>query len=192
MALPLTRYSPSPGLWDELENIDTFLDVRGTIALFEKLQCYQHLFTSLERFHPEVYQRNRIFRSEFIDLLLLCWRPGQRTPIHDHTGSTCGVQVLRGKGLEVNFTTSPVHLLVPNQCHELHAGSSTFCQDDDVHMLGNYSTHEDLVTLHCYSPPLSNMKIYSQSESFLAGYDALTEKSLQSGCYEIPSAELYC
>src|ERR1043165_5778579 len=38
-------------------------------------------------FKAGTYARHRVFRNDFAELLVLCWRPGQRTPIHDHNGS---------------------------------------------------------------------------------------------------------
>ena len=32
------------------------------------------------------YWRHRVCRNKFVEMLVLCWRPGQRTPIHDHNG----------------------------------------------------------------------------------------------------------
>src|SRR3981081_624493 len=42
------------------------------------------------------YWRHRVCRNEFVEMLVLCWRPGQRTPIHDHNGSHGGVKVCEG------------------------------------------------------------------------------------------------
>ena len=33
------------------------------------------------------YWRHRVCRNAFVEMLVLCWRPGHRTPIHDHNGS---------------------------------------------------------------------------------------------------------
>src|ERR1044072_4614212 len=41
------------------------------------------------------YWRHRVCRTEFIEMLVLCWRPGQRTPIHDHNGSHGGVKICK-------------------------------------------------------------------------------------------------
>ena len=38
---------------------------------------------------------------------MLCWKNGQRSPIHDHTGSSCGVRVLRGTLTETLFELAP-------------------------------------------------------------------------------------
>ena len=32
------------------------------------------------------YSRHRVMKNEFVEMLVLCWKPGQRTPIHDHNG----------------------------------------------------------------------------------------------------------
>src|SRR5262245_33930465 len=46
-------------------------------------------------FNPERYVRNRVYDGPMYQALVLCWRNGQRSPIHNHRGSHCGVRVLR-------------------------------------------------------------------------------------------------
>ena len=48
------------------------------------------------RFSDQHYTRNLVRSSPWYYALVLCWKNGQRSPIHDHHGSTCGVRVLRG------------------------------------------------------------------------------------------------
>src|SRR6185503_7709656 len=54
---------------------------------FSKLNIRRRDYESYRMFTPRKYARNLIARSEYAELLLLCWRSGQRTPIHDHGGS---------------------------------------------------------------------------------------------------------
>ncbi|HSB28553.1 MAG TPA: cysteine dioxygenase family protein, partial [Pyrinomonadaceae bacterium] len=42
------------------------------------------------------YWRHRVCRNESVEMLVICWRPGQRTPIHDHNGSHGVVRVQKG------------------------------------------------------------------------------------------------
>ena len=42
------------------------------------------------------YRRNLIRRTAAYEALLLCWLPGQRSPIHDHRGSGCAFRVVEG------------------------------------------------------------------------------------------------
>lgn len=139
------------------------------------------LLEAFEKFDDYSYTRNRIFKNEIADLLVLCWKPGQRTPIHDHAGSTCGVSILKGTASEIAFTRSASSLLLPDKVSTLSAGDISVNRDNDIHIMGNFeSSTDDLVTLHCYSPPLKSMTVYQQSETFLASYDELTSRSLNT------------
>ena len=40
------------------------------------------------------YQRNVIKRTDHYELVAICWKPGQITPIHDHRGSDCAFIIL--------------------------------------------------------------------------------------------------
>lgn len=138
------------------------------------------------RFDATSYCRNRILRSEALDLLLLCWKPGQRTPIHDHSGSICGVHIVRGEALEIGFMPSGVGLMVPSDCRRLHEGETTVSRDSEAHMMANVaSPSQDLVTLHCYSPPLDSMRIFSETETFFTDYSAIVASATTSGCYHV-------
>src|ERR687896_328654 len=54
-------------------------------------------------FKEGTYARHRVRLSDHAELLVLCWRPGQRTPIHDHNGSFGAVRVLSGVMWETIF-----------------------------------------------------------------------------------------
>ena len=48
-------------------------------------------------FGDRTYRRNLLHTGPAYQALILCWKNGQRSPIHDHRGSSCGVRVLRGE-----------------------------------------------------------------------------------------------
>ena len=54
------------------------------------------------------YWRHRVCRNQFVEMLVLCWRPGQRTPIHDHNGSHGGVKIWKGLLWETTFNFDQV------------------------------------------------------------------------------------
>src|SRR5262245_1769548 len=70
--------------------------LKQTTLCFDDVQHYL-------RFHPGHYVRNLMFAGPAFQALVLCWRNGQRSPIHDHTGSSCAVKVLRGCAVETVF-----------------------------------------------------------------------------------------
>jgi cysteine dioxygenase len=113
-------------------------------------------------FSESAYSRNLVRQSDWYALLVLCWKNGQRSPIHDHAGSSCGVRVLRGVMTETRFDFAPNgHVKALSSC-ELAAGGICGSQDYDLHQVSNLQPGgAELVTLHIYSPPLVWMGTYS-------------------------------
>lgn len=85
--------------------------------------------------------------------MLMCWKPGQCSPIHDHAGSSCGFLILEGTAKEVVYEVTQNNFAKPTHSTHYPQGSICLAHDNDIHHVGNES-NEDLVTLHIYSPPL--------------------------------------
>jgi cysteine dioxygenase len=112
-------------------------------------------------FKEGTYARHRVHLGEHAELLVLCWRPGQRTPIHDHAGSFGVVRVLRGVMWETLFEMGETEGLRYQLGREWTPGHITGADVPDIHQLGNPDVSgQDLVTLHLYSPPLASLNVY--------------------------------
>ncbi len=112
-------------------------------------------------FKAGTYARHRVFRSEQFELLLLCWRPGQRTPIHDHNGSYGVIRVCSGILWETMFTMDERRGLVYQTAREWTGGCITGADIPDIHQIGNPDVSgQDLITLHLYAPPLGSLNVY--------------------------------
>jgi cysteine dioxygenase len=113
-------------------------------------------------FKEGTYARHRVHLGEHAELLVLCWRPGQRTPIHDHAGSFGAVRVLRGVMWETLFEMGgDGGGLRYGSGREWTPGFVTGADVPDIHQLGNPDVSgQDLVTLHLYSPPLASLNVY--------------------------------
>jgi cysteine dioxygenase len=108
------------------------------------------------------YQRNLVRGTERYHLLVLCWKAGQRSPIHDHGQSVCGVRVLRGTATVTFFETAASGDVVATRSEEVPAGGVIGTQDGDLHQVSNLQGDgRELVTLHVYAPPLVRMGTYS-------------------------------
>jgi cysteine dioxygenase len=116
-------------------------------------------------FGDKGYQRNLMHTGPAYQALVLCWRSGQRSPIHDHKGSSCGVRVVSGVATETLFEmTDGGHVLATESRH-MAAGSVLGSQDMDLHQVSNLQpAGSDLVTIHIYSPPLLRMGVYSLTD----------------------------
>ncbi len=107
------------------------------------------------------YWRHRVCRNEFAEMLVLCWRPGHRTPIHDHNGSHGVVRVYEGVMWETIFVFDEDKGLCYKSGRERSRGEVTGSDVPDIHQLGNPEVSgQDLITIHIYAPPLGVLKTY--------------------------------
>jgi cysteine dioxygenase len=114
------------------------------------------------RFSEKAYCRNLVRAGAWYNLLVLCWRNGQRSPIHDHRGSSCALSVLDGVLTETQFVFAPNGYIKATGSRDMKPGGIIGSFDDDIHQVSNLQAGRlDLVTLHVYSPPLTVMGTYS-------------------------------
>jgi cysteine dioxygenase len=114
-----------------------------------------------ERFNPHCYSRNPVTSSEHFELLCICWRSGQSSLVHDHTGSACGVRVIEGEMVETIFEPVAADSARPVLTRTFGNGYVCGSVDRDIHQISNFQTDgSDLITLHIYSPPLTRMNTF--------------------------------
>lgn len=156
-----------------LDSLCRFLDgLRGPAALADLVSRLKALdldydldLAPFARFSSQGYTRNLVRAGKWYHLLVLCWKNGQRSPIHDHAGSACGVRVLRGVATETQFEFAPNGLVKATVSRDLPPGHVCATYDSDMHQISNLQADEaDLVTLHVYSPPLRFMHTYSLTD----------------------------
>ena len=117
------------------------------------------------------YWRHLVCRNKFVEMLVLCWRPGQRTPIHDHNGSHGGVRVCEGTMWETTFSYHPTKGLEYKTASEYPTGAVTGSDVPDIHQLGNPDVSEqDMVTIHIYAPPLGVLHTYKPGSAAIDLY----------------------
>ena len=112
------------------------------------------------------YWRHRVCRNDAVEMLVICWRPGQKTPIHDHNGSHGVVLVQQGLMQETVFNFNEAHGLAFDTGRECPKGTVTGAGVPDIHQLGNPEVSgRDLITVHVYAPPLGVLKTYKLGSS---------------------------
>jgi cysteine dioxygenase len=117
------------------------------------------------RFSEHHYMRNLLRAGAWYYALVLCWRNGQRSPIHDHAGSVCCVCVLRGTLTETVFEFAANGDVKAKGSRDFPPGSVIGSEDDYLHQVSNLQDGtKDLVTLHVYCPPLLRMGTYSLTD----------------------------
>ena len=120
------------------------------------------------QFSAERYRRNLMHAGPAYHALVLCWRNGQSSPIHDHRGSSCAVSVIRGEATETVFEMTDEGRVFEARTRKLPEGFMCATQDLDIHRISNLRPDgADLITLHLYSPPLLVMGQYSLNDSVM-------------------------
>ena len=173
-------------MFSRLDRLFAYLDgLQGGAPLPELQAKIEELDIEIEDVGPQVrftergYARNLLRAGPWYHAWVLCWKNGQRSPIHNHAGSSCAVKVLRGTLTETLFEFAPNGHVKATFSRDLLEGSIIGSEDTDMHQVSNLQSGEaDLVTLHIYSPPLLRMETYSLtdltrgSESWLDFIDA--------------------
>ena len=148
--------------FERLERAEQPLPLHVILDWFDEVPLSVEDVANYLVFNPERYVRNRLHNGPSYQALVLCWRNGQRSPIHNHRGSHCGVKVLRGVATETLFARAPNGMVVPVSSRDLAVGHVCASADDDIHQVSNLQAGgADLVTLHIYSPALLRMDVFS-------------------------------
>lgn len=132
--------------------------------LFTRLELREELVREHIHFCQDAYARNLLCRTPRFDMLVLCWKPGHQTTIHDHCGSLNVTRVYRGimtsRMFEVTSRPSPDRTFIRLAAEEkVGFGVSATVDRTGIHQLANTSD-EDLVTLHVYAPPLKEITVF--------------------------------
>lgn len=103
---------------------------------------------ALKQFKENHYARHLVFKSGHVEILVVCWRPGQGSPIHDHDNSDGLMIILEGEITNTSYFSDGRKVTTVWQ-----AGDVGHTPLGVKHEVKNTST-EDVVSLHIYAPPL--------------------------------------
>jgi cysteine dioxygenase len=145
-----------------LDRLQDRADLSDLLIELNELEVDWDEIAEYVRFSERGYTRNLFRSGPWYHLLVLCWKNGQRSPVHDHVGSSCGIRVLRGTMTETRFEFAPNGQVKAVGSEDYGPGSVAGSQDYDLHQVSNLQAGDaDLVTLHVYTPPLIRMGTYS-------------------------------
>ena len=113
------------------------------------------------KYDEERYARNTVLLNEHIELVVICWLPGQASAIHDHGRSNCLYLITDGEMREDLYVLGPDGKPKHTQARHFGRGAITIAAPTDIHRILN-DTRDNLVTVHLYSPPLDeSMTLYT-------------------------------
>ena len=178
-----TRTGTSP-LGDLLRSLDGLgpedVTQDSVSAMLSAVEATDRALAPFLDFRDDRYTRNLVRRTPLFDVIVLCWRPGHVTPIHNHDGQRGWVRVVRGALEEVAYeTTAPgAHAaedaclslksgkLIETTCGVVHASEAVVTVDTEraIHRLGNPAPAggENAVSLHVYSKPHDTCLVFDE------------------------------
>jgi cysteine dioxygenase len=170
--------APFPGsklsfndLADKLKSLTQVPSLADVYELVERTAMADDEVQPYLGFKEGNYSRHRVMKNDFVEMLVLCWKPGQRTPIHDHNGAHGAVFVQQGILWETTFDYDERTGLGYKSHRELRTGGLTGSEIPDIHQLGNPDVSgRDLVTIHIYAPPLGVLKTYKLGSATIEQY----------------------
>ncbi len=74
--------------------------------IYDYLVAYEIRHDHLEQYKqwlPDHHTRNKIFRNDMIEVMLICWPVGAVTPLHTHNGQLGWMTMIEGKLLVENY-----------------------------------------------------------------------------------------
>lgn len=154
-------YPKLKGLVEYLNSLDGRANLSVLAGLLSEIEICREDMAPSCLFGQKGYKRNTISESPWYELLALCWRSGDFTPIHDHQGVSCAFKVISGEGTEIRFENTPSGLVCPVTTVKMDPGYVCAADDPDIHQVANMQeAGVDLITLHIYSPPIRKMNTY--------------------------------
>lgn len=121
------------------------------------------VFENYSSWCDESYTRNCIVENEKFELILLCWKAGQITPIHDHGGEECWVKIIEGEFRETIYTADKSgELKVVKSMISKSNGVTYMIDFMGFHSIENLSSKKSM-SLHLYAKPIRSCNIFDEN-----------------------------
>ncbi|PRW56884.1 cysteine dioxygenase [Chlorella sorokiniana] len=149
---------------------------------------------ALAKFNDSHYVRHLVDENGDFEMILICWKQGQASRVHNHAQSHCWLNVLSGGVEELRYTTgdtpegvepavaprlpgvisasAPCPLLMPAGVGKVGPGGTAYINDTiALHAVRcddaacEAAGEEGAVSLHVYAPPIRRVKLYEQEEN---------------------------
>ena len=153
--------------------------------IYDYLVAYEIKTEDLERYihwEPDRHTRNKIFRNDMIEVMLICWPVGAVTPLHTHNGQLGWMTMLQGKLLVENYRkidcnrpenqqvvgmdclAGATRIEMEHLANELAIPGgplNTVDKTQTIHRIRNLAEwNERCVSMHVYSRPIDSCVVF--------------------------------
>ncbi|MEO6260503.1 MAG: cysteine dioxygenase family protein [Thermoanaerobaculia bacterium] len=193
MDLQKTSAAPHPIAAPTAIPVEQFVDgirelSEGVItkqALYDYLATYEIQSKDLERYKlwmPDRHTRNKVFRNDMIEAMVICWPIGAITPLHTHNGQLGWMTMIEGKLVVDNYKKIDCNrpenqqvvgmdcLAGATKIDMQHLGTemvvpggplNTVDKTQTIHRIKNLPEWDErAVSLHVYSRPIDSCVVF--------------------------------
>ena len=153
--------------------------------IYDYLVTYEIREEDLKRYElwlADRHTRNKIFRNDMMECMLICWPTGSITPLHTHNGQLGWMTMIRGKLVVDNFRKVDCNrpenqqvvgmdcLAGATRIEMQHLGTelcvpggplNTVDKTQTIHRIKNLAEwNEPAVSLHIYSRPIDSCVVF--------------------------------
>jgi cysteine dioxygenase len=113
-------------------------------------------------FSEKRYARNLVYKDREFEIMIMCWKAGQRSSIHDHAGSLGGIRILQGELTECLFERAANGMIKSLSSADYEIENTRVEETSLIHQISNLQAENGkTVSVHIYIPPLVRMNVYS-------------------------------
>ena len=147
-----------------IRDLDTYFasgnENNSMYCLQEALQNYKgHDGKKYINFDTNNYKRNYVVQTNSYELIIICWKPNQKSKIHNHANNGCVLKVLEGEMTEHLYSLTN-NKPVLNEINNYYRNDISYLNNKiGLHSICNNSNN-NLISLHLYSPPNHKATIY--------------------------------
>ena len=115
-------------------------------------------------YNKNKYTRNLVYKNDFFQIILMCWPPGYKSPIHDHNKSECFYKILKGKLIEKIYQIENDKMKLINEV-TLHSNQLGKINDQLGYHLVHNNTNDYTISLHLYTPTYYKTNIFEVNDN---------------------------
>lgn len=148
-------------LINQLRQTVSTISKHDLVELLQQLVVTEREISQYATFREHRYTRNVVFQDKTFEIVMICWKSGQRSLIHDHGNSFGAVKILQGVLTESVFELAPNGMIKPCSSRDFQTGDIQIENQFTIHQVSNLQPPPlTTISLHVYVPPLARMNLY--------------------------------
>jgi len=169
---------------DLIKNLQNFsienFPVQAVSQFIGKYQFSTEELKSYCFYKDNNYARHLVHKEKDFEILIVCWNPGQISPIHGHEGEKCWMRVETGALQISNYKLNSVNPLSLTMIDVVKGEVGYLDGPAEIHSVENVF-NEPAVSLHIYAKPFAECDIYDLEDGLI-----LKTKLLYDSIYKEP------